>query len=186
MQRVGQRARLRRLGSLHIRLTAAVSESSRYSLYALCVPVRESYRNQMPKFLTFSGDFSKICAGSVRRKTRAVGVGASRRGAGTRRRCAHLVDRDDLTVGLLHAAQAAHEVPETRTGDDLVLREDLHAVHLALRVILTVLLVGDKSSDNLEEGLPRRQSVDLAHLLRARLKIKERVHRACSAVAGTT
>ena len=107
-------------------------------------------------------------------------------GAGTLRQCAHLVDRDDLTVGLLHAAQAAHEVPETRTGDDLVLREDLHAVHLALRVILAVLLVGDKSSDNLEEGLPRRQSVDLAHLLRVRLKIKERVHRACSAVAGTT
>ena len=81
---------------------------------------------------------------------------------------AHLVDRHDLTVGLLHAAQAAHEVPETRAGDDLVLGEDLHAVHLALRVILAVLLVGDETSDNLEERLAPRQSVDLAHLLEVR------------------
>ena len=53
-------ARERPAMSWYIRLTAAVSDSSRYSLYALCVPVRDSYRNQMPKFLTRSGDFSEI------------------------------------------------------------------------------------------------------------------------------
>ena len=40
--------------------TASVLESSRYSLYMLWVPDRESYRSQIPKFLTFNGRFSWI------------------------------------------------------------------------------------------------------------------------------
>jgi len=40
--------------------TASALVSSRNSLYMLCVPERESYRIQMPKFLTLSGFFSWI------------------------------------------------------------------------------------------------------------------------------
>ena len=40
--------------------TASALDISRYSLYMLCVPERESYRIQMPKFLTFVGRFSCI------------------------------------------------------------------------------------------------------------------------------
>merc|ERR1719198_849039 len=61
-----------------------------------------------------------------------------------RRLLEDLVDRDDLAIGLLHAAQAADEVPEARAGNDLVLSEDLHAVDLALRVRLAILGVRHK------------------------------------------
>lgn len=44
--------------------TAAVLDMSLYSLYMLCVPLRESYRIQMPKFLTFRGRFSWIYIGA--------------------------------------------------------------------------------------------------------------------------
>lgn len=40
--------------------TASALDSSLNSLYMLCVPDRESYRSQMPKFLTFNGFFSEI------------------------------------------------------------------------------------------------------------------------------
>jgi len=40
--------------------TASVLDISRYSLYMLWVPDRESYRIQMPKFLTLRGRFSWI------------------------------------------------------------------------------------------------------------------------------
>merc|ERR1712068_17387 len=41
-------------------LNASVLDISRYSLYMLWVPERESYRIQIPKFLTFIGRFSWI------------------------------------------------------------------------------------------------------------------------------
>ena len=40
--------------------TASVLDISRYSLYMLCVPDLESYRIQIPKFLTLSGLFSEM------------------------------------------------------------------------------------------------------------------------------
>lgn len=47
--------------SWYIASTASVLDISRYSLYMLCVPERESYRIQIPKFLTLRGRFSWIC-----------------------------------------------------------------------------------------------------------------------------
>ena len=41
-------------------VTAAETLMSRYSLYMLWDPLRESYRNQTPKFLICKGFFSKI------------------------------------------------------------------------------------------------------------------------------
>jgi hypothetical protein len=46
--------------SWYIASTASVLDISRYSLYMLWVPERESYRIQIPKFLTFNGRFSWI------------------------------------------------------------------------------------------------------------------------------
>jgi hypothetical protein len=46
--------------SWYIASTASVLDISRYSLYMLWVPERESYRIQIPKFLTFKGRFSWI------------------------------------------------------------------------------------------------------------------------------
>lgn len=78
---------------------------------------------------------------------------------------AHLVDRDDLAIGLLHTAQAADEVPEARAGNDLVLSEDLHAVDLALRVRLAILGVRHKPTNNLVQRLPGGQNrVPLPHI----------------------
>lgn len=42
----------------------------------------------------------------------------------------HLVQADDLTVGLLDLAQLGEEVPETGLGDDIVGSKDAHAVQL--------------------------------------------------------
>lgn len=42
----------------------------------------------------------------------------------------HLVDRDDLAVGLLDLAELAKEVPEPRLSDDLVGRKNAHTVDL--------------------------------------------------------
>ena len=44
--------------------------------------------------------------------------------------CTHLVQADDLTVGLLDLAELGKEIPETGLGDDLVWRKDTHAVEL--------------------------------------------------------
>lgn len=44
--------------SWYMASTASVLDISLYSLYMLCVPERESYRIQMPKFLTLRGFFS--------------------------------------------------------------------------------------------------------------------------------
>jgi len=78
---------------------------------------------------------------------------------------AHLVDRDDLAIGLLHTAQATDEVPEARAGNDLVLSEDLHAVDLALRVRLAILGVRHKPTNNLVQRLPGGQNrVPLPHI----------------------
>lgn len=49
----------------------------------------------------------------------------------------HLVDRDDLAVGLLDLAELAEEVPEPRLGDDHVVRKNAHAVDLGGRVGLS-------------------------------------------------
>lgn len=53
-----KRARCRAAKSWYKARTASVRDISRYSLYMLCVPDLESYRIQMPKFLTFWGRFS--------------------------------------------------------------------------------------------------------------------------------
>lgn len=42
----------------------------------------------------------------------------------------HLVQRNDLTVGLLDLSELGEEVPETALGDDIVRGEDAHAVEL--------------------------------------------------------
>lgn len=55
-----KRARWRAAMSWYSASTASVLDISRYSLYMLWVPERESYRSQTPKFLTFSGCFSWI------------------------------------------------------------------------------------------------------------------------------
>ena len=70
---------------------------------------------------------------------------------------AHLVDGNDLTVGLLHAAQLAHEVPEAAARDDVVPREQVHAVHLAHGRVRRVLLIGHEASHHLVLRLPSRQ-----------------------------
>jgi hypothetical protein len=80
--------------------TAATRDISRYSLYMLWVPERESYLIQIPKFLTFWGFFSWIWRLSVSRPPCPLSV------------CTHLVYGDDLTVGLLDLAELAKEVPE--------------------------------------------------------------------------
>ena len=46
--------------SWYICSTASTRDIALYSLYMLCVPDRESYLNQRPKFLTLSGLFSWI------------------------------------------------------------------------------------------------------------------------------
>ena len=53
---------------------------------------------------------------------------------------AHPAVGGDLAVGLLDAAETAHEVPSA-ASDELVLCEQVHAAHLALRIVLAVLLV---------------------------------------------
>ena len=70
---------------------------------------------------------------------------------------AHLADGNDLTIGLLDTAQAFHEVPKAAARNDLVLREQVHAVNLALRVVLRVLVIRDVPSDNLVLRLARGQ-----------------------------
>ena len=72
-------------------------------------------------------------------------------------RGARLVHRDDLTVGLLHAAQPPHEVPKPRARADEVLRKQLHAVHLAHGRSLAVLGVGNETPNHHVLLLPRRQ-----------------------------
>ena len=69
---------------------------------------------------------------------------------------ANLVHSNDLTVRPLHTAHAAHEVPEATAGNDLVLCEQVHAVHFALRVVLIVLLVGHETTDDLVLRLTTR------------------------------
>lgn len=41
---------------------------------------------------------------------------------------AYLVDTDDLASGLLHLAETAKEIPETGLGNNLIGREDAHAI----------------------------------------------------------
>lgn len=78
---------------------------------------------------------------------------------------AHLVDRDDLAVGLLHTAQAAHEVPEAGASADQVLGKELHAVDLAHGCGLAVLGVGHEAPDHHVLLLARGQRLKgrLAH-----------------------
>lgn len=54
--------------------TAPTRESSLNSLYMLWVPDRESYRSQIPKFLTLRGRFSWICAVSRHRPFRQPAI----------------------------------------------------------------------------------------------------------------
>ena len=73
----------------------------------------------------------------------------------------YLVDRDDLAVGLLHARQAAHEVPEAAASNSLVLGEQLHAVDLTLLILLRILGGGHIAADDHVLRLPSGQ----AHVL---------------------
>lgn len=56
-----------------------------------------------------------------------------------------LVQRDDLTVGLLDLLELGHEVPETGLGNDIVRGEDAHAVELGSGVSL----VGEEAPNDL-------------------------------------
>lgn len=88
----------------------------------LCVPERESYRSQIPKFLTFSGCFSWIYNFPPRQPLVAfffLCLGKS----------TYRLDADDLTSGLLDLLETTQEVPVTGLGDSLVRGEDGHAVH---------------------------------------------------------
>ena len=49
----------------------------------------------------------------------------------------HLVQADDLTVGLLDLAELGKEVPETGLCDHIVWRKDAHAVELWGRIGVT-------------------------------------------------
>ena len=49
----------------------------------------------------------------------------------------HLVQADDLTVGLLDLAELGKEVPESALGNDIVWSKDAHAVELWGRVGIT-------------------------------------------------
>lgn len=51
-----------------------------------------------------------------------------------RLRSTHLVEADDLAVGLLNLLQLGEEVPEAALRDDIVWREDAHAVELRVWV----------------------------------------------------
>lgn len=90
----------------------------------LWVPERESYRIQIPKFLTLRGCFSWICSPSINSYPPHHCPSCSSAPY------THLVQADDLTVGLLDLAQLGEEVPETRLGDDIVWCKDTHAVEL--------------------------------------------------------
>jgi hypothetical protein len=97
----------------------------------LWVPDRESYRSQIPKFLTLRGRFSWIC-GADHRPCSSAGDSlldisnlTCRGHLGT-----HDVDSDNLTVGLLDLLQLPQKVPEPRLGDDLVGGKDPHPVEL--------------------------------------------------------
>lgn len=90
----------------------------------LWVPERESYRIQIPKFLTLRGCFSWICSPGINSYPPHHCPSCSSAPY------THLVQADDLTVGLLDLAQLGEEVPETRLGDDIVWCKDTHAVEL--------------------------------------------------------
>lgn len=89
----------------------------------LCVPDRESYRSQTPKFLTVSGCFSWIYNFPLRQPL-VVFLFFLRLWESTYR-----LDADDLTSGLLDLLETTQEVPVTGLGDSLVRGEDGHAVH---------------------------------------------------------
>ncbi len=60
-----------------------------------------------------------------------------------------LVHGENLTVRLLHALQLAQKVPETRLGNHLVRREDAHAVHRRLLILLGPSLAGNHTADHM-------------------------------------
>jgi len=109
--------------------TAAVRESSLYSLYMLWVPDRESYRIQIPKFLTLRGFFSRSyiptyvnpCVPFPHSPYKLPSLDCDQ---------AYLVERHDLTGALLDLPQLLQEVPETGLSDNLVGGEEAHAVEL--------------------------------------------------------
>jgi hypothetical protein len=80
------------------------------------------------------GDLKYISACSILPSGRVRGVFAT-----------HLVQGDDLAVGLLDLAELAKEVPEPRLGDNIVGRKDTHAVDLWGRVGLA----GEVAADDL-------------------------------------
>lgn len=101
--------------------TASHRDISRNSLYMLCVPERESYLIQMPKFLTFIGCFSWICkTDSSQPQSRQVAV----------REGMYLVQRDDFSIGLFDLFQLGQKVPEARLCDHVVWCKNAHAVQL--------------------------------------------------------
>lgn len=124
------RARWRAAMSWYNASTASVLDISRYSLYMLCVPERESYRIQMPKFLTWRGRFSWICKSRMFCEPSFSRLSFPRN---FQTRVPYLVDANDLTGGLLDLLQTPHEVPVTRLGNDFVGCEDAHAVHPRIR-----------------------------------------------------
>lgn len=46
----------------------------------------------------------------------------------------NLVDGEELTLGLLDLLQLAHEIPEARLGNDVILSKNAHTVHLGVGV----------------------------------------------------
>lgn len=75
----------------------------------------------------------------------------------------YLVDSDNLTGGLLHLTQAAHEVPEARLGDRLVDGEEAHAVQSGVRLPLR----RQVPTDNQELGVAAHGSARLVRVQRA-------------------
>lgn len=80
----------------------------------LCVPDRESYLNQIAKFLTFNGLLSWIWPSAHPPVSLMPGP-------------THHIQRNDLSVCLLHLLELTKVVPEAGLGDHIVGREDPHA-----------------------------------------------------------
>lgn len=103
--------------------TASVRESSRYSLYMLWVPDRELYLNQMPKFLTLPGFFSKIYSSEFIKT--------------------HLIDRHDFSRSFLDLVHLLQEIPKARLGNHVRGSKETHSVEFG-----SGLLFGGESTSN--------------------------------------
>jgi len=131
----------------------------------LWVPERESYRSQIPKFLTFKGFFSwiysergckseqEIC--NARALKSAIPFRLPLEGCKGHQSDTYEVNANDFAIGLLDFFQfpegrvntisvklfflapgAPQEIPEAGLSNDLVGREDAHAVDFGSRVQL--------------------------------------------------